>query len=177
MEEWERKRILGEWGVGHDTARGRRERVALEADADNPLRGQPLRPRPLPFHRGVEGTILAAGGPRPHMVRLRAIEELTLDHERALGEAWRELATVVRGDAAAFAELWEELARRWNFLEVNDLIARHNRYYPEEARLPMDVRRRDFALVNGEPYEREPLDASWILARFPARLDAALAAA
>jgi hypothetical protein len=32
----------------------------------------------------------------------------------------------------------------------------------------MDPRTRDFVKVGGKPYRREPLDAQWILARFPA---------
>ena len=52
---------------------------------------------------------------------------------------------------------------------MNDLIARHNRWYPVEARLPMDPRRGDFALVNGRDYRRRrTLDAEWVLERFPA---------
>ena len=31
----------------------------------------------------------------------------------------------------------------------------------------MDVRRRDYVLVNGEHYSRRPLDAAWVLERFP----------
>jgi len=50
---------------------------------------------------------------------------------------------------------------------VNELIERHNRNFPAEARLPMDPRTRDFVRVNGRPYVREPLDARWILSRFP----------
>ena len=37
----------------------------------------------------------------------------------------------------------------------------------------MDVRRRDFALVNGEPYAKRPLDAAWVLERFPPELEEA----
>ena len=51
---------------------------------------------------------------------------------------------------------------------MNDLIERHNRWYPIEARLPMDPRRRDYALVNGRDYRRRRLDAAWALERFPA---------
>jgi hypothetical protein len=40
----------------------------------------------------------------------------------------------------------------------------------------MDPRRGDFALVNGEDYRRPPLDAAWVLERFPAELDRARAA-
>ena len=61
-----------------------------------------------------------------------------------------------------------ELAESWDFDEVNELIDRHNRWYPLEARLPMDPRTGDFVLVNGEPYWKRPLDARWVLERFPA---------
>jgi hypothetical protein len=53
------------------------------------------------------------------------------------------------------------------FDEVNDLIERHNLWYPVESRLPMDPRTGDFALVNGRDYRLAPLDADWILQRFP----------
>ena len=66
------------------------------------------------------------------------------------------------------SERWRRLAERWDFGEVNDLIDRHNRYYPIEARLPMDPRTRDYVKIGGRSYRREPLDAQWILERFPA---------
>ena len=62
---------------------------------------------------------------------------------------------------------WRALATRWDFGEVNDLIDRHNRWYPAEARLPMDPTTGDHALVNGEHYSKRPLDARWVLERFP----------
>jgi hypothetical protein len=62
------------------------------------------------------------------------------------------------------------VARLQVFDEVNDLIDRHNRWYPAESRLPMDPRRGDFALVNGRDYRLEPLDTEWVLERFPADL-------
>ena len=72
-----------------------------------------------------------------------------------------------------FAEAWQAEVRSWSFDEVNDLIERHNRFYPVESRLPMDPRTRDYALVGGEDYRRRPLDESWALERFPASLDSA----
>jgi len=59
---------------------------------------------------------------------------------------------------------------------VNELIEKHNRYYPLETRLPMDPRTGDFALVNGERYERRRLDDGWALERFPPSLAAARSA-
>jgi len=93
-----------------------------------------------------------------------------------LGERWLELAAEF-DDAAAFALAWRETARRWSFAQVNELIDRHNRYFPAEARLPMDPRTRDFVRINGRPYQRRPLDEEWILARWPADLRAARRAA
>ena len=93
------------------------------------------------------------------MQRLRAIETETEQHLARLAEAYAEH----RADPAALAPARE----RWDFTAVNDLIEQHNRYYPIEARLAMDPRTRDFVKVGGRPYRREPLDASWILARFP----------
>ncbi len=69
--------------------------------------------------------------------------------------------------AERLSEAWREIVEAWSFDEVNDLIARHNRWFPVESRLPMDPRRRDYALVNGRDYRRRTLDAAWALARFP----------
>jgi hypothetical protein len=107
------------------------------------------------------------------MRRLRAIEDALEQHERRLGEAWRALAAELE-DPAEFALAWRELAGTWSFAEVNELIERHNRNFPAEARLAMDPRTRDFVRVNGRSYLRRPLDASWILDRFPADRDTAL---
>jgi hypothetical protein len=110
------------------------------------------------------------------MGRLRQIELETEAHEQRLAEAWRDLAASCAGDADAFALRWRSRAEHWSFTAVNELIDRHNRWYPAEAQLPMDPRSGDFVLIGGKPYRREPLDASWILERFPAELRPALVA-
>jgi hypothetical protein len=109
------------------------------------------------------------------MHRLRQIEVETASHEARLGEAWRTSAESSR-DAATFAERWRRTAERWSFTAVNELIERHNRWYPAEARLPMDPRSGDFVLVAGRPYRRRLLDADWVLERFPPELELARAA-
>jgi hypothetical protein len=178
VEEWERRKILGAWGVREENARERREREALERDlAGSPGRGRRVRLRAHPFSPSPESYVASLGGPLPYMVRLREIDEATRAADRNFGARWRELSVESGGDAAWFERTWRHVAARWNFVEVNELIERHNRFYPAEARLPMDPRTRDYALVNGEPYRREPLDAEWILRRFPPVLALAAAAA
>ena len=64
----------------------------------------------------------------------------------------------------------------FDFTDVNDLIERHNRWYPIESQLPMDPCSGEFALVNGRDYRLGPLDESWIIERFPPELEAVLPA-
>jgi len=143
-----------------ETPRDRRNLEGLEADLrDSPLRGRELSLRLRNFRPDAGSYLASLGGPLPYMARLREIDALTIQHEQRLADAYETLG----GDPAA----WAALARRWDFGEVNDLIERHNRWYPAESRLPMDPRTGDYALVNGRSYRRRPLDASWVLERFP----------
>ena len=152
-----------------ETPRDRAEREALQEDLrGNPLAGEPLRRRLRNFRPDASAQLAALGGPLAWMRRLRAIEIAVQLHEDQLADAWKTLHEECGGDAVRFAREWRGLAERWDFREVNDLIERHNRHYPAESRLPMSPQTGDFVLVNGRPYTREPLDASWILARFSA---------
>lgn len=67
-------------------------------------------------------------------------------------------------------DAWRRAAERWDFGSVNELIEKHNRWFPAEARLGMDPRTRDFVKVGGKPYRRGLLDATRILDRFPVAL-------
>jgi hypothetical protein len=164
---------MSEGATRPETQRDREERRILEADlATSPLKGEPLRRRYRNFRPDADTAIRALGGPTIWMRRLRAIEDELERHEQQLDAAWRELADEVDNDAE-FAERWRAIAERWSFSEYNHLIDRHNRYFPAEARLPMDPHTRDFVKVNGKPYTREPLDADWILERWPPRLASA----
>ena len=152
--------IIGEWGVRDVTPPSRVERERLAADRDlNPLVGSPLPRRVRRFRADPDTYLAALGGPRPYMQRLRRIELETERHLARLADAYEEH----RGDP----EGWRRVAERWDFGEINDLIERHNRWYPVEARLAMDPRTRDFVQVGGRHYRHEPLDAAWILERFP----------
>jgi hypothetical protein len=153
--------IIGEWGIRDVTPRSEAERADLEADAEiNPLLGRPLRRRIRNFTSEPDLYLASLGGPLPYMRRLREIERLTEQHLESLAAAHADY----RGDPQG----WRELAERWDFGDVNSLIEKHNRWFPTEARLRMDPRTRDFVKIGGRPYTHEPLDAAWILDRFPA---------
>jgi hypothetical protein len=177
MDPREAKAIMSQGAIRPETARDREERRVLEADlAVSPLTGKPLEQRLRNFRPGADSAIRALGGPTLWMRRLRTIENEQERHETELGELWLMLAEAA-ADAEAFAREWRETARAWSFAEVNELIDRHNRYFPAEARLPMDPRTRDFVKINGRSYVRRLLDVEWILERWPADLRAARRAA
>jgi hypothetical protein len=177
MDPREAKAIMSQGAIRPETTRDREERRVLEADlAVSPLTGKPLEERLRNFRPGADSAIRALGGPTVWMRRLRTIENEVERHEADLDEFWLALAAEA-ADAEAFAREWRGTARGWSFAQVNELIDRHNRNFPAEARLPMDPRTRDFVKINGRSYERKRLDEQWILERWPADLSAARRAA
>ena len=145
-----------------ETPRDRRNLEGLAEDLrESPWRGRRVPLRLRNFRPDADSYLASLGGPRPYMARLRQIAALTDEHERALSEA--------HAAHGQDADAWHALAEAWDFTEVNDLIDRHNRWYPAESRLAMDPRTGDYALVNGEPYRRRPLDAAWVLESVPRR--------
>jgi hypothetical protein len=177
MDQRDVKAIMSQGAVRPETQRDREERRVLDEElATSPVKGKPLEQRLRNFRSGADSAIRALGGPTAWMRRLRTIENEIERNESELDAAWLELAEAT-DDPAAFARAWREVAHSWSFAEVNELIARHNRNFPAEARLAMDPRTRDFVKINGRPYLRAPLDEAWILERWPADLHAARRAA
>ena len=178
MNKAERDSILRQGVVLPETPRQRRELAALAEDLESiELTGKPLPVRARHFRPSADAYLVATRGPLPYMLRLREIEQRTAVAEKSLREAWERLAYECDGDSERFRDAWTAAAGVWSFDELNDLVDRHNRWYPVESRLPMDPRRGDYALVNGRDYRLEPFDADWVLDRFPAELSATLAVA
>lgn len=172
MRPHEREQYLKQGIVSAETPRARRDREALAEDLRVAgLHGKPLTLRLRNFRPAADGYLTALGGPLPFMLRLREIARLTEEHERRLAEARHELASDV-AEPEVFARRWRTIVEAWSFDEVNELIDRHNRFYPAESRLPMDPRTGTYALVGGEEYRRSELGAAWALDRFPPDLEA-----
>jgi hypothetical protein len=172
MEKAERDAILRQGVVLPETPRQRRELAALREDLETiPLTGKPLPLRPRAFRPTAEAYLVATRGPLPYMLRLREIERGTAELESTLHEAREMLVADCQGDSDRFRREWTTRAHAVRFDDLNDLIERHNLWYPVESRLPMDPRTGDYALVNGRDYRLEPLDARWVLERYPAELE------
>jgi hypothetical protein len=153
--------ILGEWGVRDVTPPSQAERERLERHRElGPPPGTAIRRRYAAARAEPDRYLAALGGPLPYMRRLRLIEQETETQLELLAEARRSF----RGDAAG----WRAHVASWDFGELNELIERHNRFYPIEARLAMDPRTRDFVKIGGRSYRKRPLDLDWVLEHFPA---------
>ena len=136
---------------------------------------RPIRRPAFSSRPSVEAYIRAAVIPR-YMERLREIHDEYAVHRLQLEQRHRELARDCGGDAELFERRWRDLAARWNFDHVNELIRQHNEYYPIEAQLAVDPKTGEYVTLSGRPYWREPLDADWVLERFPPSLPIDLSA-
>lgn len=139
----------------------------LDKNRDEEDSGRALSRHARQYQRTLEGYLQAGHRPR-WMERLGEIDFAVARERRRLAAAHEALREECGDDAAAFARRWRETARAWRFDDVNELIGRHNEWFPIERRLPMDPRTRDYVLIHGRSYRREPLDAAWVLAEFPA---------
>jgi hypothetical protein len=124
-----------------------------EAEKTGPQPADTASP-PRNFTLTVEERLRAyAQGPPSYMRRRRRIEDL---EARLIQKLMGPHPFV---EVATSAEFVEELAL------LNDLIAKHNRYYPIEANLPIDVRTGRL-IERGVPWRPLPfLSAADLLAR------------
>jgi hypothetical protein len=142
------------------------ERFVLESLEDPRGAGRPFSERARQTQRSLEHYLKAGMRPR-WMERLIEIERGTKRERRRLEEAYARLLGECGHDRARFRRRWRAIAEAWSFGELNELIRTHNEWYPVERDLPMDLRTRDYVLINGRSYRRRELDTAWILEQFP----------
>lgn len=147
-------------------ARSPAERL-LDRNRDPEDAGRPLSRHARQYQRTLEGYLRAGHRPR-WMERLGEIDHGVARERRRVARAYAALREQWGHDRREFARRWRAAAHGWSFHDVNELIRQHNDWYPIERQLPMDPRTGDYVLIHGRSYRREPLDAAWVLAQFPA---------
>ena len=133
-----------------------------------------LSRRTIAGPEAVEAYLRGNSAPR-YMQRAMEVEAAYQGHRHDLEDAYASLVEECGEDAAAFAERWRERVRRWSFEDLNELIRKHNAWYPIEANLPMSPRTRDYVPIRGRSHRRLELGPEWVLEHFPPRLDGASA--
>jgi hypothetical protein len=132
--------------------------------------GRPLSRRARHAQRSVEAYLKAGGRPQ-WMERVMEVDRRIAAERRRFESAYRRMRDECEPDARRFAERWRAHAHGASYDEdLNELIAQHNEWYPIERDLPMDLRTRDYVLVNGRSYRRPQLGPEWVLEEFPPRL-------
>jgi hypothetical protein len=125
------------------------------------LHGKPLPERIRLGPTDLDRYLAVRAGGLAYMRRLREIEDEEVRHLLALEAAW--LALAEEANDEEFALAWRDAAAGWDFRRINELVARHNAYYPIEARVPMNPRTGGYA----KSWKRERYGEEWILERFP----------
>ena len=128
--------------------------------------GKPISSRARMSQRSVEAYLKAGVRPR-WMERVSEIDNSIAMHKQRLARSHRALREECGEDRALFAERWHAFAHRCRFDELIELITQHNEWYPIERDLPMDLRTRDYVLINGRSYRRPQLTPQWVLEQFP----------
>ena len=150
-----------------DDRRTAAERFVAESLEDPRSAGRPFSSRVRESRRSLEDYLRAGLRPR-WMERLIEIERGTKREQRRLTKAYEQLREECGDDRRAFARRWRAIASSWRFDDLNELIRTHNEWYPVERDLPMDLRTRDYVLINGRSHRRPLLGPAWILEHFPA---------
>jgi hypothetical protein len=88
-------------------------------------------------------------------VRKRRIEDALSRYAITLREVG-EASQLAGGDVKRIADKVRAKAARLDLAKTNKLIATHNKYYPMEANLPMDMQTGAYMLM-GRPWSSEPL--------------------
>src|SRR4051812_30767896 len=140
--------------------------VKKDLDATTGL-GKPISGRARMSQRTVEAYLKAGVRPR-WMERIAEIDQSIAAQKRRLARSYRALRAECGEGRAQFAGRWTAYAHRCRFDDLNELITQHNDWYPIERDLPMDMRTRDYVLINGRSYRRTPLSPQWVLEEFPA---------
>jgi hypothetical protein len=103
-------------------------------------KGRRIDPLPTTFKITLEDRMRAAAGLPAHIRRKRRIEDLQDATVLALEQIFEEAeAEFGKGSDEAEREFLKRAAEI-DLQLLNDLIDRHNRYYPIEANLPIDVK-------------------------------------
>jgi hypothetical protein len=107
---------------------------------------------PVNFKISLDARVRAAAGVPAYMRRKRRIEDLEEAMRQALVEVYQQALEDNGGDEPVAKSAMQQRAREMDLGLLNDLIDRHNRYYPIEANLPTDVKTGKL-MVSGKPWE------------------------
>ena len=152
-----RDRLLGEQLASHEF--------------DSNIIGKPLNIPEFNFTIPLEKKVQALSGPPYYAVRARRIEQLTDQLMEELTVNYSKMMKQFSNSPEVFAQKWKESVESVELDTINDLIERHNNYYPVEANLTIDPKS-EALMFGSAPWEpRKKVTKESLLQRFPADID------
>lgn len=113
-------------------------------------------------------------GPPHYATRARRIENITQKLMEDLAIEYASMLNIFGEDPEVFAQQWKKLISSLELDELNDLIDKHNAYYPMEANLQIDPVS-GAPLIGSVPWKpTERISVEGLLKRFPLNMTAAL---
>lgn len=128
---------------------------------------RPLQLNSSPFSISVADYLKAAAGPPAWSRRLVRIQNLQNALREQLDVAWREHSLRFAAQPQARAAAWRAYVGAIDLAPLNDLIEKHNAYYPIEARLRMQWPSGRYLLPTGAQYPLEHVIVDALLEEYP----------
>jgi hypothetical protein len=120
-----------------------------------------------PYTLEVTDYLRAAAGPPAWSQRLARIQQLTAEMFELLGFALVDHRARYRGRPLDLQAAWRQYLDSIDLEPINELIDKHNLYYPTEARLRMQWPSGRYILPSGMEYPLPRLSVANLLTQFP----------
>lgn len=154
--------------ISKNNARDRMIREKLESHTFSDKRiGKPLNIVSVNFTVPLEKTIMSYAGIPEYMQRAKLVEEKIAKIKSDLKLYYDKLKKKEGNNHIKFNRSWKKMLESYNFQEVNELINKHNLFYPQEANLRMDFDTGEY-LLGSDIWRKTPLfSVSLILEELP----------
>ncbi len=113
------------------------EKLASQGIPEN-LKGKPLKIPQANFTISLENKVKSMFGPPHYATRARRIENITQKLIEDLAVEHENMKQEYDDRPEVFARKWQELIASLELDDLNELIEKHNQYYPMEANLQID---------------------------------------
>ena len=143
-------------------------------DIPEDIKGRPLRIPQMVMKIPMEKLVQSMFGPPKYALRARRIEDKTDKLMKEITTEYINMVDRFGKDPEIFAQQWKEYIGSLELKELNDLIERHNMYYPVEANLNIDLKTEGFLIGSTLWKPKEKITIEGLLKQFPPNITAAL---
>jgi hypothetical protein len=129
--------------------------------------GRPLSIHASPFGMSVADYLRAAAGAPAWSRRLVRLQNLEAELREQIEAAWQEHRRRFAAEPQVLAAAWRAHLAAIDLAPINELIDKHNAYYPIEAGLRMQWPSGRYLLPSGARYPLDRITPESLLAEYP----------